>query len=318
VNEHCHVLCNPLYTAFFTQPKKDRESVIDVLSNQQARRYLINELALEYMRQRRLRESLLELLGQWQSAELLDEEGLERTIREKLGTVSAQQRKIIKDGARVAAYQAQAEAPVVKLLACDDAGQSKEITEEVALCWVHDGRHYKKLAPVCEPHQKLLAEFLTQYWDYYRELLKYQENPTPAEAARLERRFDELFGTNTGYDGLDERIKKTAEKKAGLLAVLRHPEVPLHNNASELGARARVRKRAVSLGPRTAAGTRAWDTGQTIVETAKKLGVSVYEYIKDRLSGANQMPSLAEAIREKAKQLHLGASWGANSDSPNF
>ena len=46
----------------------------------------------------------------------------------------------------------------------------------------------------------------------------------------------------------------------------------------------------------------------TILETAKKLGISVYEYIKDRLSGAKQMPSLAQIIREKANQPHLGAS----------
>lgn len=317
-NEHCHVLCNPLYTAFFTQPRKDRESVIDVLSNQQPRRYLIDELALEYMRKRQLRESLIEMLATLRSAELLDQESLEQIIKEKLGPVSSHQQKIIKDGARVAAYQAQAEAPVVRLLACDDAGQSKGITEDLALCWVHDSRHYKKLMPVCEPNQKLLVEFRGDYWDYYRELLNYKEAPTKAEAARLEQRFDELFGTRTGYEALDERIEKSREKKAGLLTVLRHPEVPLHNNASELGARARVRKRAVSLGPRTEDGTRAWDTGQTIVETAKKLGVSVYEYIKDRLSGANQMPSLAEIIREKAKQLRLGASWEASSDSPNF
>jgi hypothetical protein len=43
-----------------------------------------------------------------------------------------------------------------------------------------------------------------------------------------------LFGTKTGYEALDEKIAKTRENKAGLLAVLRHPEVPLHNNASEL------------------------------------------------------------------------------------
>jgi hypothetical protein len=153
------------------------------------------------------------------------------------------------------------------------------MSEEVALCWVHDGYHYKKLLPVCEPHQKRLAEFRGHYWDYYRELLKYQEHSTKEEAARLEQRFDEVFETKTGYEALDERIAKTHEKKTGLLAVLRHPEVPLHNNASELGARVRVRKRAVSLGPRTEEGVRAWDTGMTIVETAKKLGVSVYEYI---------------------------------------
>lgn len=29
----------------------------------------------------------------------------------------------------------------------DDAPQFKDITEELSLCWVHDGRHYKKLTP---------------------------------------------------------------------------------------------------------------------------------------------------------------------------
>jgi len=318
VNEHCHVLCNPLYTAFFTQPKKDRESVIDVLSNQGPRQYLFNDLALAYCEKRQLSQSLIEKLAQWRSAEMLDEAGFEQMVGEQFGPLSQAQKKIIKDGARVAAYQANQELPVVKLLVCDDAGQSKEITEELALCWVHDGRHYKKLMPVCELHQKLLAEFRSQYWDYYQELLNYKQNPTKEAAARLEQGFDELFETRTGYDALDERIEKSRAKKAELLAVLRYPELPLHNNASELGARARVRKRAVSLGPRTKEGTRAWDSGQTIVETAKKLGVSVYEYIKDRLSGANQMPSLAEMIRERAKQLRLGESWGADSGSPNF
>ena len=32
--------------------------------------------------------------------------------------------------------------------------------------------------------------------------------------------------------------------------VLRHPQIPPHNNEAELDARARVRKRVVSYGPR--------------------------------------------------------------------
>jgi hypothetical protein len=185
VTEHCHVLCNPLYTAFCTQPKIDRQSVIEVWSNPQRRRYLFNEQAIVHLQQKRqISQSLLQKVEQWQSAEMLDEEELEHVIREQLGAVSEQQKKLIKAGARVAAYQAQAEVPVVKRLACDDAGQSQEITEEVALGWVHAGRHYKKLMPVCEVHQKLLAEFVDQYWDYYRELLKYKESPTKEEAER--------------------------------------------------------------------------------------------------------------------------------------
>jgi len=44
-----------------------------------------------------------------------------------------------------------------------------------------------------------------------------------------------------------------------LLCVLAHPEVPLHNNPAELGARQRVRKRDVSFGLRSRAAVTAWD-----------------------------------------------------------
>ena len=51
---------------------------------------------------------------------------------------------------------------------------------------------------------------------------------------------------------------------------LKHPEVPLYNNESELGARAQVRRRDVSLHTMTEDGTKANDTFLTIVGTAKK------------------------------------------------
>ena len=116
----------------------------------------------------------------------------------------------------------------------------------------------------------------------------------------------------TGYEALDERIAKTEAKKSHLLMVLRHPEIPLHNNAAELAARFRVRKRAVSFGPRSEKGIQAWDTFHTLCSTAKKLGVSFYRYIHDRVSAANQMPALAELIGQRAEQLNLGGSWDSS------
>src|SRR6266851_806901 len=107
-------------------------------------------------------------------------------------------------------------------------------------------------------------------------------NPTPTDRTRLADEFDELFSTVTGYNALDERIAKTQSKKGCLLRVLDHPEIPLHNNPAELGARLRVRKRDASFGTRTAAGTKAWDTFMTLVATARKLGVSFYDYVRDR------------------------------------
>ena len=76
-----------------------------------------------------------------------------------------------------------------------------------------------------------------------------------------------------------------------------------------MAARRRVRKRDVSFGPRSEAGRRAWDTLQTLSETARKLGISFYHWLGDRVSETNAMPSLAEGIEARAASLNLGASW---------
>ena len=97
--------------------------------------------------------------------------------------------------------------------------------------------------------------------------------------------------------------------KTYLLMVLDHPEVPLHNNPAELDARTRVRKRVVSYGPRSLARARTWDAMETLLSTARKLGVNFFQYIRDRVSGARQMPSLADLIKQRAETMDLGSSW---------
>jgi len=72
--------------------------------------------------------------------------------------------------------------------------------------------------------------------------------------------------------------------KEEMLKVLKYPELPLHNNGSELEVRADKRRQDVSLQTKTEEGTKAKDTFLTITQTAKKLGVSAYEYIYDRIS----------------------------------
>ncbi len=125
--------------------------------------------------------------------------------------------------------------------------------------------------------------------------------------------FERLFGQSSDYEQLDKRKALTLAKKDHLLMVLSHPEIPLHNNPAELGARQRVRKRDVSLQARTKEGIGAWDTFQTLVSTAKKLGVNISQYLHDRVTQTNQFPGLATLIEERAKQLQLAASWRAGT-----
>jgi hypothetical protein len=111
------------------------------------------------------------------------------------------------------------------------------LTDNLALCWVHEGRHYKKLTPFVACHQVILDGFLTEFWDYYRELLAYKESPSLERKLELESKFWKIFGTETGYKQLDERKRLTAAKVSELLLVLEYPELPLHNNPAELAAR---------------------------------------------------------------------------------
>ena len=308
-NQYCQILCNPLYTAYFTTPNKSRLTVIDVLRNFSNRTFLLNSEAFGYVDTFKLPASVVQQLNDFPKDRQLTEKEFLRLLQKRLPNLGPQQRTHVLDAAAVAAYHAQLEFPVIRLLICDDAPQFKLVTEELSLCWVHDGRLYKKLDPCILYHRKLLDDFLDQYWDFYRQLLAYQQHLSTDEHLRLENEFDNLFSTVTGYYALDERIAKTRDKKSSMLMVLDHPEIPLHNNPAELDARTRVRKRVVSFGTRTEEGTKAWDTFMSLSATVKKLGINSYSYLYDRISGAFNIPNLADIIAQRAQELHLAASW---------
>ena len=311
VNQQCHAVGNPLFTAYVTTEKKDRQSVIDVLTNGRPRSYLLLLESIEWLREARVSETVLARVSLLPQAQPFDEAQFTQLLDTQLGDVNDQHRRLILEAALITAYRHQSEVPVVHTLLCDDAPQFKRVTVDLALCWIHDARHYKKLDPAVAHHRQLLEQFTTRYWAFYRQLRDYRQNPAAEHIPRLEAEFDQLFSTVTGYAALDRRIALTRDNKAALLLVLQHPELPLHNNPIEIEIRRRVRKRDVSFGPRTQDGKRAWDTFATLLATTQKLGISFFRYVYDRVSAANQIPNLADLIAQRAAQMNLGASWVA-------
>jgi len=307
--QHCQVVCNPVYTSYHTRPKVDRLTALDVLRQGRKRIFLLNEEAFGYLEKVALSNAAREVLPKWRSDTVFGEAAFLKRLDQALPNLNIQQRTAILGAAAVAAYHAEKGVPIVDTLVCDDAAVFHWLTRAIMLCWVHDGRAYTKLEPVIALHRQQLKDFRKLYWGYYDQLLTYRENPTAKERKRLENQFDTLFATEIGYHDLDQRIIKTRAKKMSLLLVLQHPELPLHNNASELAVRQRVRKRDVSFGPRTQLGLQAWDTFMTLADTARKLGISFYAYIRDRVSGTNQIPSMATLVTKRAHELNLGWSW---------
>ena len=106
----------------------------------------------------------------------------------------------------------------------------------------------------------------------------------------------------TGWPELNEALRKIHGKKSELLLVLEHPAIPLHNNLSENDIRQYVKKRKISAGTRSDAGRRCRDTFLSLKTTCRKLGVTFWRYLRDRIRRLNEIPSLADLIRRKAAE----------------
>jgi hypothetical protein len=187
-----------------------------------------------------------------------------------------------------------------KVMMSDDAKQFLFLAVYHALCWIHEIRHYRKMNPVFEHHYTQHKMFLTKIWEFYELLKGYKEHPSERQKRFLEKRFDKLFSTETGYKELDERIALTRKKKDKLLLVLTYPEIPLHNNPAEIALRELVIKKRVSYGTKSEDGKTAWENMMTILDTCRKHNVSFLDYVKDIFSKRYSMPRLSTLILKKA------------------
>ena len=304
-NQYTQILCNPYYTAYFTFEHKNRLTILEILRTGKEEggrglKYIFNDEAFGILRQLRVAKKIIDELGRFKSEKELCKEEIQQLLSEHFPFLNEIARTRILEASAIASYHQEEDYPVIPILLCDDAPQFKLLTEYLALCWVHEGRHYKKLSPVVPYNVRRLEGFISRYWEYYRKLLGYKRAPSQEQSACLSEEFDRLFSTETGYDALDERIAKTKAKKENMLLVLKYPELPLHNNASELAARQQARKRDVSLHTIVPDGTKANDTFLSIVETCKKLRINCYDYFLDRISRLSLIPPLADMITAKS------------------
>ncbi|WP_348644901.1 hypothetical protein [Rhizobium sp. SG741] len=83
--------------------------------------------------------------------------------------------------------------------------------------------------------------------------------------------------------------------------MLEYPDIPLHTKPSEKDLRTFVTKRKISGGTISSDGRIACDTMLGLMKTCKKLGLSFYQYIGDRLGiDGHVVPPLAGLVAAKA------------------
>ena len=185
-------------------------------------------------------------------------------------------------------------------LISDDAKQFQVQGFLHALCWLHAERHVAGLIPLTDAQRTAHLQSRDDIWTFYQRLKQYRVTPTAAERVALDAEFNRIFQRSTGWSELDEALGKIHAKKERLLLVLEHPEIPLHNNLSENDIRQYVKKRKISAGTRSDLGRRCRDTFLSLKTTCRKLGHRFWGYLRDRLQGVPDIPSLADLIRQQA------------------
>jgi hypothetical protein len=81
------------------------------------------------------------------------------------------------------------------------------------------------------------------------------------------------------------------------------PDIPLHTNGSEKDIRGYVKWRKISGGTRSDLGRRCRDSFASLEKTCRKLGISFWDYLADRIERKGEIPPLPEIIHQRATAL---------------
>lgn len=185
------------------------------------------------------------------------------------------------------------------MIVSEDAGQFNILQH--ALCWIHAERSVHKTPPLNELHRQKIATVRNQIWELYTDLKAFKEAPEEWNKKKLAQRFDQIFTHKSGFATLNQLLKRIQRNKAELLKVLERPQIPLHTNGSETDIRDYVKKRKVSGGTRSDEGQRCRDTFISLKKTCRKLGISFWDFLHDRIGCSEPLiPQLSDLVRERA------------------
>jgi hypothetical protein len=294
-NGFCTHIGNALFAYFESTDSKSRQNFLEVLRGA-ATDYTIHDFGVAYWQRQKLPREMIERLMAG-ALRWADKAAWRAHLSEQQVT-DPRHVRIATEGALLGSLIAHGVSPELTVLS-DGAGQFDVFVH--ALCWLHVERPLARLVPHNETHRRAIERNRQGIWELYAGLKAYREAPEPRACDVLGKQFDDLVAQRTGYPSIDGVLKGMAADRAKLLRVLERPEVPLHNNLSEGHIRDYVKKRKISGGTRSALGRGARDTFASLKKTCRRLGVNFWEYLQDRVRGLDQIPRLADQIRQMAE-----------------
>ncbi len=297
-NASCNVIGNDLFTYFYTSDSKSRENFLKILRGSSGD-YLLNEDARRYLEDSAIKDQTFLAKIPFSDSLVFDTESKLGEYLAELGIKNKLVLKNIKESAIFACAVREGLRSNMVLLS-DGAPQFNILIH--ALCWVHAERLLRKLPTANEEQVANIERIRREIWEYYQELKQYKNRPMFNQVADLEQRFDAIFSSRfTEFPALDEALIRLQESKSQLLLVLRCPIVPLHNNGAEGDIREYVTRRKRSGGTRSNNGRKTLDSLLGLKKTCRKMGISFWEYLSDRLHKAKKILPLDDILRSRTE-----------------
>jgi transposase IS66 family protein len=296
-NGYCTYIGNELFAWFESTQSKSRVNFLSLLRAGH-QDYMLNAGALAYMAQHKLPQVKLNLLQEGRG--FADKQAWEEYLK-SVGISAPRHRLIATEGALVGSLLARG-FPV----AMGIASRRCRAVQRVPPCPVLDSRakrNLNQLVPLNDTHARQIAWVRCQIWDLYADLKAYKTDPglqNPTFQNEIRQRFKELCRTRTAYQTLNGHLKRLLASQDELLRVLEDPRLPLHNNLSESDIREYVKRRKISGSTRSDDGRRCRDTFTSLKKTCRKLGLSFWQYLRDRVSRSSTIAPLSEAVRAAA------------------
>ena len=258
--------------------------------------YSLNAHALTYLQEERLPKEPLRRLQAHTPATIAEVACWEEHL-DALGIERERHRRIATEGALLGGLIEKGFSPELVIVS-DGAGQFAILLH--ALCWVHAERLVHKLIPLNDQHRQDQARVRGEIWDLYADLKAYRSHPDAALAPELAARFDAIFTQRPSFATLNQTLKRLHAHKEKLLLVLKRPDIVLHTNGSEGDIRGYVKWRKISGGTRSDLGKRCRDGFASLKKTCRKLGISFWDYLGDRIGQHGEIAPLPDLIRERA------------------
>ena len=299
-NGYVNCINTDYFTYFETTYSKSRINFLEILRGHLSESYRIEQVSFTYLEPYDLPQKYLRILQKSYETGIRhfkDKQAFEQWLRTHQITQTKAVR-LITEACLMGTIVYQGIHPSMSI---HSDGAEQFVLFIHSLCWKHAERPLVQLTALNQEDQQLIENKKMTFWQIYQQLKAYQQQPKQLKhkIEAIQQQFEQMCQPTGVFIPLDKVLKNLQKKKDQLLLALHRPHISIQNNPSERDIREFVTRRKMSGTTRSEQGRKALDTFLSLKKTSRKLGISFWKYLIDRIEHTAFIEPLANIVARK-------------------